>query len=222
MARTAMESALPAKVTAKTAAYMDWLQMLTGLALVLFMWAHMILVASVVIGPGAMNSIAEFFETTGLAQVGGPLVAVIFLAHFVLAVRKAPFRLAQQKVLFRHARMLRHTDTWLWIVQAVSAMVILLLGVIHMWVVLTDLPITAFKSAARVQHWPWLLFYLVLLPLVEAHISVGLYRIGVKWGFIRRSTRGTGKKIERGLIVVFLVIGVLALVRFLTLTIVVR
>jgi fumarate reductase subunit C len=35
-------------------AYLDWLQMLTGAGLILFMWSHMILVSSVVIiGPGA-------------------------------------------------------------------------------------------------------------------------------------------------------------------------
>ena len=54
-------------------AYLDWLQMLTGAGLVLFMWAHMILVSSVVLSPKIMNAIAYFFEATYMAQVGGPL-----------------------------------------------------------------------------------------------------------------------------------------------------
>lgn len=218
MAHTAMDSAMPAKVSSKTAAYMDWAQMLTGAFLILFMWSHMILVSSVIIGPGAMNAIADFFERNGLAQVGGPVIGFLFLVHFFLAVRKVPFRLDQQKVFVKHSRMLHHGDTWLWIIQAVSAMIILIMGAAHMWVVLTDLPITAAKSAARIQHWPWLLFYLVLLPLVELHVSIGFYRIGVKWGFIKRGNRSGGKKLERGLLIAFLLIGFLTLIRFLTLS----
>ncbi|QJT11322.1 succinate dehydrogenase/fumarate reductase cytochrome b subunit [Oceanidesulfovibrio marinus] len=213
-----MDSAMPAKVSSRTAAYMDWAQMLTGAILILFMWSHMILVSSVIIGPGAMNALAVFFESTGLAQVGGPIIGVLFLFHFVLAARKVPFRLDQQKVFLKHSRMLHHGDTWLWVIQAVSAMIILIMGAAHMWVVLTDLPITAAKSAARMQHWPWLIFYLCLLPLVELHVSIGFYRIGVKWGFIKRSSRTGGKKLERGLLIVFLVIGFLTIIRFLTLT----
>ena len=37
------------------------------------------------------------------------------------------------------------------------------MGSIHMWVVLTDLPITAAKSAARIQTGWWMLFYFILL-----------------------------------------------------------
>ena len=63
---------------------LDWFQMLSGVGLILFMWMHMILVASVLIGQGVMNGIAEFFETTGMAQVGGPLIFLGFLFHFLL------------------------------------------------------------------------------------------------------------------------------------------
>ncbi|MGE4297060.1 MAG: succinate dehydrogenase/fumarate reductase cytochrome b subunit [Desulfovibrionaceae bacterium] len=203
----------------KTAAYLDWLQMLTGATLILFMWSHMILVSSVVIGPGVMNALAWFFEATGMAQIGGPVIGLLFLVHFALAARKIPFHTEQQKIIWKHSKMLRHTDTWLWIVQAGTAMIVLILGSIHMWVVLTDLPISAAKSAARVQHWQWTLFYLILLPMVELHVGVGFYRIGVKWGFIKRSTRDKGQKYEKTLTIIMLTIGVLTLIRFLTLTV---
>ena len=154
---------------------LDALQMLSGVGLILFMWAHMILVASVVIGPGVMNAIAEFFESTGMAQVGGPLIFLLFLVHFLLAARKLPFRFERQKVIWAHSKMMRHPDTWLWVVQAVTAMLILIMGSIHMWVVLTDLPITAAKSAARIQGGFWLVFYLILMPMVELHVGIGFY-----------------------------------------------
>ena len=198
---------------------MDWLQMLSGASLILFMWCHMLLVSSVVISPDAMNAIAHFFEATGMAQVGGPLIFLVFLTHFVLAARKIPFRFDGQKTVMQHARMMRHGDTWLWVIQAVSAMIILIMGSIHMWVVLTDLPITAAKSAARIQGGFWAVFYLILLPLTELHVGIGFYRIGVKWGFVKDTKRSKFKRGENLLTMMFIAIGLITLVRFLFLSV---
>ncbi|UCG14097.1 MAG: succinate dehydrogenase/fumarate reductase cytochrome b subunit [Deltaproteobacteria bacterium] len=203
----------------RTSAYLDWLQMLTGAGLILFMWSHMILVASVIPTPRLMNAIAHFLEATYMAQVGGPIIACTFLLHFVLAARKVPFRVEQQSTIWKLSRQLRHTDTYLWLIQAVTAMVILIMGCIHMWTVLTDLPITAAKSAARIQGGFWLVFYLILLPMVELHVGIGFYRIAVKWGFARRKDRKSFKKLETYLTAIFVAIGLMALVRFLTLSV---
>ena len=197
-------------------AVLDWLQMLSGAILVLFMWCHMILVSSVILSPTIMNGIAWFFEATYMAQVGGPLVFLCFLAHFVLAARKIPFTANGQETIWAHARMLHHRDTWLWIVQVATAMIILIMGAIHMWVVLNDLPINAAKSAGRVQSGGWLWFYMILLPMVEAHVSVGAYRILVKWGYITRQNRERFKKYELYLFGAFIVIGVITLIVFAT------
>lgn len=198
-------------------AWMDWLQMLTGAGLILFMWCHMLLVSSVVITPAAMNAIAAFFEETYMAQLGGPLIFLTFLVHFVLAARKIPFRASGQQEIWKHAKMMKHRDTWLWVVQAVTAMIILILGAAHMWIVLNDLPITAAKSAARVQSGAWFFFYAVLLPCTELHVSVGFYRIGVKWGFIKTDTRANAKKAELIIFSIFMVIGIITLIRLATL-----
>ena len=200
-------------------ALFDWLQMLTGTGLILFMWSHMVLVASVNLGPGAMNTLARFFEDTYMAQVGGPLIGATFLLHFILAARKVPFRVEQQSTIWQHARMLHHLDTWLWLIQAGTAMVILIMGSIHMWTVLTDLPITAAKSAARIQGGFWLVFYLILLPMVELHVGIGFYRIGVKWGLIKRSNRKGLKRFENILTGIFILIGIITIIRFMTLSI---
>lgn len=208
----------PGKSGKRDAIY-DWLQMLSGVGLVLFMWCHMILVSSVVIGPGLMNSIAGFFERTYMAQVGGPLIFLCFFFHFFLAARKIPFWAEGQKIIATHARMLRHRDTWLWIVQVVTAMIILVMGAIHMWVVLTDLPITAAKSAARIQGGFWFIFYLILLPMVELHVSIGFFRIGVKWGIIKSGTqRDASHRAENILFSIFIIIGLITLIRFMTLS----
>jgi len=115
--------------------------------------------------------------------------------------------------------MLHHHDTWLWLIQAFTAMIILIMGSIHMWTVLTDLPITAAKSAARIQGGFWMVFYLILLPMVELHVGIGFYRIGVKWGFIKRSNRKGLKRFENILTGIFILIGLITIIRFMTLAI---
>jgi len=200
-------------------AYLDWLQMLTGAGLILFMWSHMVLVASVNLGANVMNTIAHFFEATYMAQVGGPIIAATMLVHFVLAARKIPYTSEAQGVIWRHARMLHHTDTWLWLIQALTAMVILIMGSVHIWTVLTNLPITAAKSAARVQGGFWGVFYLILLPMVELHVGIGFYRIAVKWGFIKRSGRKKFHRFENIWTGVFILIGLITIIRLWTLPI---
>lgn len=200
-------------------ACLDWLQMLTGATLVVFMWCHMLLVSSVIISPRVMDAIAWFFEEAtpiNFALIGGWSIFIIFIGHFILAARKIPFTADGQETAWAHAKMLRHRDTWLWIVQVVTAMIVLVMGAIHMWVVLTDLPIEAAKSAARVQSGGWLWFYLILLPLVELHVGIGAYRIGVKWGFITRENRPKAKKIEIGMFCGFTIIGLITLWVFYT------
>ena len=193
----------------------EWLQMIFGAALVVFMWCHMILVSSVVISPKIMNAIAWFFEATYMAQLGGPVIFLVFLVHFVIAARKIPFTWAGQKAAIEHTKMMKHDETTMWLVQMITAMVVLVMGSIHMWVVLTDLPITAAKSAARIQTGWWMLFYFILLFCVEFHVSVGWYRILVKWGVIKAGEdRMKTKKLEKRLLYIMLGIGTATLIRF--------
>lgn len=201
----------------RTEAYLDFFQMLTGVGLVAFMWMHMILVASVNLDLGGgrvMNLIAHFFEATYMAQLGGPMIALVMIFHFVLAARKLPFRAREQKAMWRHSVNFNHLDTWLWVVQAATAFLILIMGCIHMWTVLTDLPITAAKSARRIQGGWWLLFYIFLLPMIELHVGIGIYRIGVKWGYIKRANRKVLHGFENKLTVTMIGIGLLTLFTF--------
>ncbi len=210
-----IDSTVYVPAVSRQAAYLDWLQMLTGICLITFMYLHAVFVASILLGTGVFNALAHFFEHYYLAQVGGPLIVLVFLTHFMLAARKIPFRSEQQKKLWFQSRMLAHRDTWLWVIQVVSAMIILIMGAIHMWVVLTDLPITADKSAARIQSGFWLTFYLILLPMVEVHVGVGWYRLGIKWGFIKSEARKKVKRFEFYFTGFFILLGLVTLIRFL-------
>ena len=200
-----------------TSAYLDLLQMLTGAGLILFMYSHMALVASVNLGPEVMNMIARLFEDTYTAQVGGPIIGIIFLFHFVLAARKVPFKTNEVSTFWKHSVLLRHTDTWLWMIQVFTAMIILIMGSIHMWTILTGLPITAAKSALHIRSGYWLVFDLILLPMVEVHAGIGLYRIAVKWGFIKRRGRKPFAVFVVIITAIFISIGLITIVRFLRL-----
>jgi fumarate reductase subunit C len=178
------------------------------------MWSHMILVASVNLGTGVLNSIAEFLERYYLAQMGGPVIGLLFLAHFVLAARKLPFRIKEQMAIWSHSIRFKHLDTWLWVIQAVTAMIILIMGSTHMWTVLTSLPISAQKSAMRIQGGWWFLFYALLLPVVELHVGIGFYRIGVKWGWIQRANRHVFKRLENRMTLAFVAVGLITLLNF--------
>lgn len=217
--KTPVDTTLFVRAPSRIPAYLDLLQMLTGAVLILFMWSHMLLVSSVILGAGVMNTLAGFLEKTYMAQVGGVVIACIFLFHFILAARKIPFRIEEQVTIWKLSQQLRHTDTWLWLIQVLTAMIVLIMGTIHMWTVLTDLPITAAKSAARIQGGYWLVFYLILLPVVELHVGIGFYRIAVKWGFVRQKKRADCRGFEKRLTAIFIFIGLVALVRFLTLSI---
>ncbi len=198
----------------KVSALLDFLQAASGLALVLFMWSHMGLVSSVLIGEWAMDGIAEFFEKTYLVQTGGPIVGIGFMVHFVLAARKVPFQLHERRSISAHVKMLSHTDTKLWLIQAGSAMIILFMGFAHMWEVLTNLPITAGNSAYRIQGGFWGFFYLILLPLVELHVGIGLYRMAMKWGFVGRRGRKPWHAVENLITAFFITLGLASLYTF--------
>ena len=76
----------------KLSGRLDFLQMVSGVLLILFLWSHLVLVSSVILGPGVMNALAWFFEATYMAQIGGPIIFLLMLLHFLLAGRKMPFR----------------------------------------------------------------------------------------------------------------------------------
>jgi len=200
--------------TGKTAGpnRLDFVQAVSGVLLILFLWAHLLLVSSVILSPSLMNWIGWFFEVSYMAQVGGPVIFLLMVYHFVIAARKMPFRAGELCIFWKNARQLRHKDTWLWLVQVATAIAILVMASIHMYTVLTTLPITAARSAARVQE-GWLPFYLLLLPMAELHVGIGFYRLGVKYGYITRSSRARWQRNEYVMTGIFIVIGLLTLAR---------
>ena len=187
--------------------WMELAQVGSGVALVVFMWSHVMLVSSVLLGAETMNRLAAFLEDTKMAYLGSPIIVLLFLVHAVLAARKIPFQYAERKIAAERLKELAHWDSITWGVQVVTGMAILVLGTVHLWVILTDFPIRAEKSGARV-HGVYLWFYLPLLLAIELHASVGLYRAVVKWGWV---PRGTAHRMATLMTVFFLGLGSLTL-----------
>lgn len=214
-----VDASLFATCPGRRDAYLDWVQMLTGLGLVLFMAFHTLLTSSIIFGAEALDGVAGFLETLHLDTLAHFFVPILFFTHFIVAARKIPFRSEGQLAIWRDAKLLHHRDTWLWVVQAVSAMIILVLGAIHMWTNISDGAILAVTSTARVQSGGWTLFYLVLVPLVQLHVFIGVYRIGVKWGFITDALRPKAAKILTVIFCCVTVLALVALARYATMTV---
>ena len=203
---------------------------LSGVALAFFMWGHMILVGSILTGARGFDWLAGGLEDLYIAQPTVVGVVVLFLLHAALAARKIPAQLRERRRFSRLAGDLRsvpqrtgatqpHLDSWLWIWQVRTAMVILVLGSLHIGLLTLDVltPLfgdrTGIESAttlARVQQGLWPL-YALLLVCVEFHASVGLYRFAVKWGIGSRLGRPVLRRIEHVLFWGILVLGIVTL-----------
>lgn len=174
-------------------ARLDVVQGVTGFILVVFMWAHMFFVSSILISHDAMYWVTKMFEGQPLLGKSYPilvsLVALIIFSliaiHAWLALRKFPANYQQQKQLWRHMRALNHPDTWLWYIQVITGFALFFLASVHLYqLMLHPADIGPYASSDRVwsgRMWP---LYLVLLFAVELHAGIGIYRLAIKWGFM--------------------------------------
>jgi len=183
----------------KADAYLDLIELVTGVSLAGFLWAHMLFVSTILLGRDIFNGLSEFFDIYLLSYIGIPIVVAIGLVHFVVAGRRIPTRFQEQKIVWQHAKLLRHFDTWTWVFQAITGMAILVLAAIHVWAIAAGWPIRAHTSAERIQAFWW--FYLILLALGEYHAGIGIYRVFVKWGKLPRKPVGFVLKVVTLIIV---------------------
>lgn len=172
--------------TSRSDLVLEVIQTVSGLLLVGFLWTHLIFVSSILLGVQAFNTLAHFMEKFMLLEVAVVFVTLTILTHMGAVLRRIPGRWEEQKIIWKHAQTIKHSDTWSWLFQAITGSAMLVLIVIHVVIVVYG-GINAELSAARVYEWK-LWFYIVLLLLADYHASVGLYRSLVKWGFVKRRT----------------------------------
>ena len=173
-------------------ARLDFVQSASGLFLGLFMWGHMAFVSTILISKDAMWWVTKMFEGQilfgrsypGLVGAIVALVTIMFVLHGLLAMRKFPANYHEFREFRGHQKMLRHEDTTLWWVQAVTGFALFFLASVHLYQMLAHPgDIGPYESADRVWSGRWWPLYLVLLFAVELHGGVGLYRLAVKWGW---------------------------------------
>lgn len=191
---------------------LDFWQAVSGAILALFVCVHLVLEGTVVISPKITNWIGWIMEETYMAQTAAPIILLIIIFHFWIAARKMPFRAGEMQIFTQHSRELKDLDTWLWLVQVVTAVVILVGAFFHVYGVMSELPITVQKSFTRLHH-GWLLFYVLFLPCTILHTGIGVYRIGVKYGFISKAARIVWRRIIWIVMACYFVLGCCALTR---------
>lgn len=199
----------------------------TGLILVLFMWAHMLFVSSILISKDAMYWVAKMFEGEPIFGKSYPilvtLVAVfifsLVVVHAFLAMRKFPSNYQQQRKMFQHMKALGHPDTWLWYIQVITGFALFFLASVHLYqLMMHPADIGPYASSDRVwsgRMWP---LYILLLFAVELHAGIGIYRLALKWGlFLGDNAKKSRKRLHTvkwALTIFFLVLGVFTLAAY--------
>ncbi|MYM61877.1 fumarate reductase cytochrome b subunit [Pseudomaricurvus sp. HS19] len=202
-----MTQPLTGRRPSRLSAWMDMVQGGTGLLLVLFMWAHMLMVSSILLGKDAMYWVARMFEGEPLLGKPYPILVsgvVLFIlaaivVHAVLALRRFPASSHQYQTLHHHIRSLRHGDTTLWYLQVITGFALFFLASVHLYqMLLHPGDIGPYASSDRVwsgRFWP---LYLLLLFAVELHGGIGVYRLVVKWGwFLGKDPRRGRRRLQR-------------------------
>lgn len=208
-------------------ARLDVIQGATGLVLVLFMWAHMLFVSSILLGKDAMYFVARLFEGEPifgkpypiLVSIIAATIFIIFVVHALAAIRRLPSSYREYRVMWRHTRTLRHADTTLWLIQVVTGVLLMFLATVHLYSIFTHpAEIGPYASADRVVTgvmWP---MYLVLLFAVELHAGIGIYRLAIKWGWPRgknpRETRRILSRVKWSISIFFIALGLLTLAAY--------
>ena len=208
-------------------AKLDYIQSATGLILALFMWGHMMMVSSILLGKDTMYMVTKFFEGYYILGDSYPMIVtataafifIVFIAHASVAVRKFPGTYKQYKIYRAHMKRMKHEDTNLWFYQAFTGFAMFFLGSIHLFIIMTHpAEIGPYASSDRVVT-EWMApLYLLLLLAVEFHGTIGLYRLVIKWGWFDgknpKEARKRHKKIKWMLTAFFMTLGLLSLAAY--------
>ena len=223
-----VQDLLPMKKNIDTGpARMDLLQSLTGLLLLLFVWAHMFFESSILLGKDAMVWVSKMFEGEHLFGRPYPLLvsavaAIVFVliaVHAILALRKFPNSHRQYQQLHRHIGALRHEDTTLWYVQVCTGFALFFLIPAHLYTVFTQPEnIGPYASSDRIWSGRFWILYALLLIAVHLHAAIGFYRLSMKWGIgITGNMQDSRRRLKRAmwaLLGFFLLLGAASLLTY--------
>ena len=110
-------------------AWMELLELISGLFLALFIQAHILALSNILFGAAAFDHKSLQMDEYFVSHLAIFLVCVAILGHGLLAMRKAPWRVQEAQIVWRHSRLLNHDETWYWLVQIVTGLAVLVLAV---------------------------------------------------------------------------------------------
>ena len=211
----------------KMAARLDFIQSATGLILGLFIMAHLLFEASILISNDLMRQVTLMFEGyyffgeryPGIISFLAAAIGTIIVVHAATAMRKFPSSYKQYKIMKAHTKRMDHEESWLWIVQVVTGFAMFFLASVHVYTMLVQPEnIGPYASAYRVYNERVSILYFFLLVSVVSHAFIGLYRLALKWGFFEgNNTKKSRKKLNRLMkvfIVAYLVVGFASLAKY--------
>ncbi|MCD6433198.1 MAG: fumarate reductase cytochrome b subunit [Sulfurimonas sp.] len=208
----------------KTPARLDFIQSLTGLILGIFIMGHILFEASILISQEMMYKVTIMFEGyyffgethPGIISFLAAAISVIFVVHSGIAMRKFPANYKQYRIMKKHIVSMKHEDTSLWLIQAITGFIMFFLGSVHLFIMMTQpANIGPFASASRVVDEFMGFLYIALLISVVLHALIGLYRLALKWGFMEgkntKVSRARFKLIMKTMIALYLFLGTYSL-----------
>lgn len=185
----------------KWTAWCDVAQSVTGGLLAIFLFCHMAFTSSIQISKDLFWNLVA---TSGLTFIGGHphewahvifvgLITLLICIHGLCALRRFPSSYHQCRDMKNHVRLIHHTDTTLWAIQIVTAVVLLICVFPHVISMLTNPSgIGPNLSGVHAYH-DGLLYTFIFLVAAETHGLIGLYRVLVKWGIWSGEREGLRK-----------------------------
>ena len=208
-------------------ARLDFLQSATGLILAIFILLHLLFESSILLGKNFMYALTKFFEGEFIIEGGSPIfisvlafvIFAIFIIHALLAMRKFPSSYREYLRLKTHATLMKHSDTNLWIIQAITGFMMFFLGSIHLYIVMTQPQnIGPFASSDRMYSDNFYPLYFMLLVSVVLHGGAGIYRLIMKWGWFDgdnpKKNRLKTRKIVKIVTAIYLIMGLFSLITY--------
>ncbi len=170
-------------------AKLEFYEFITGCVLTIFLVFHTLFLSTILFGIDLFDGISKLMEEFFIVYFAFFIVSVCLLFHVWLVFRKVSLDLKNQLILLDHFLSIKHRDSILWSAQVITGFFLFLLIPIHIWSVFTDLPIRSAKLFLKFLSFKWKLFDVFLFLTVGVHAGLGVYRIGIKWGFIKNRKR---------------------------------
>ena len=190
-----------AKRASKWPAYVDVAQSVTGAILGIFLFCHMAFTSSIQVGKDLFWNLIQVsggtpifgHEQIWLHFLFVGIITLCVIIHALCALRRFPTSYKQFRDIRAHVKVVHHTDSSLWFIQFVTAIILTGMVFPHVMGMLTaPSEIDPNLSSVHTYH-NGLIWTLIFLVATELHGMIGLYRLAVKWDVIKGRAHGLRK-----------------------------